>query len=476
MHPLEYRFLKSIRQNDLITPGNSVIVAVSGGPDSVALYHLLIRSLPACRLVGVYINHNLRPAEVGKEKELVEKICEAHGTAFEYASIDVVTKAEKEHHSLEDCARHLRYRVLETIRTKYNAQLIAVGHTLDDQAEQFLIRLVRGSGLKGFGGMMPKRGRVIRPLLSFRKAELLSYLAQTGTDYCQDSSNTSREFLRNRVRLDLLPLLERDFNPAIKQTMVNTMTVLQDEEQFLDKETTACYRSLVSRRNVKDGTVDREERSIALDALRIHHPALRRRIIEKLCWDFGCRPTFKIITSIDNLCLTGSNGARLHLPENLRVFKTAASLIFTIYPSADSGHRAQESEAVPDITIAAEGVYQGILPGTEIILQEKSSDDGHPDKGLVLDADLVEFPLVLRKVQAGEHFKPLGAPGRKKISRILSDKKIPRHLRCRFPVLASKDTIVALPPLMIGDDFKTGPHTTRFLQIIFTDDQIPEQS
>ncbi len=477
MHPLEYRFLNSIRKSSLIAHGDTVIVAVSGGPDSVALLHLLTKTMQDCHFVGTYINHNLRPDEVQTERELVGRVCQAAGIPFEYISIDVVLKAKRDGHSLEDCARQLRYRELEKIRSKYNAHLIAVGHTLDDQAEQFLIRLIRGSGLKGLGGMAPKRGRVIRPLLGFRKSDLISYLAETGAAYCIDSSNTSRDFLRNKIRLDLLPQLERNFNPVIKQTIVNTMSVLQDEEHYLDNEATRCYRSLVSHLTIKNGPVVVEERHAALDALMSYHPALRRRIIEKICWDCNCRPTYKMINRIDEFGTAGRNGTRLHLPGNLRVIKTDASLIFTLFPAA--GSRQSDQEAHPphhhDISIAAEGVYEGIYQGTTIILQEIKSGDRLDDNGLILDADLIEYPLVLRRPRSGEYFRPLGAPGRKKVSRFLSDKKIPQHLRYRFPVLASKDTIIALPGLMIHDKFKTGPETTRFLQIIFTDEQSPYQ-
>lgn len=475
MHPLEYRFLSSIRKSSLIADGDTVIVAVSGGPDSVALFHLLTRTTESCRFVGVYINHNLRPGEVDSEKELVGKICQAAAMPFEYISIDVLRKAKKDRHSLEDCARQLRYRELETIRKKYNAHLIAVGHTLDDQAEQFLVRLIRGSGLKGLGGMRPKHGRVIRPLLGFRKTALISYLAEIGATYCIDSSNSCRAYLRNKVRLDLLPQLERDFNPVIRQTIVNTMSVLQDEEQYLDSETTQCYQTLVSHHTIGNKPEAGEELHAALETLMGHHPALRRRIIEKICWQCNCRPTFKMINSIAEFAAVGRNGSRLHLPDNLRVIKTDLSLIFKRVTAADPRQSDQEPPHGPDITISAEGIYEGIYPGTTIILQEKKSGTRPDDNGLVLDADLIEYPLVLRKPHAGEYFRPLGAPGRKKVSRFLSDQKIPHHLRYRFPVLVRKETIIALPGLMIDDTFKTGPETTRFLHIIFTDEKSPDQ-
>ena len=470
MHQLEALLLQSIKINSLINDGDSIIVAVSGGSDSVALLCLLTKLLKNCTFTGVYIDHNLRPHETGKEKELVQKLCYACGASFKFVSIDVAGNSKKNRRSLEDCARHLRYRALEKIRVECEADLIAVGHTSDDQAEQFFIRLIRGSGLKGLGGMNAKRDRIVRPLLTVTKRELLTYLKQREVAYCTDSSNYSRTFLRNKVRLDLLPLLEQDFNPSIKQTVLNTMSVLRDEEEFLALETEQHYRSIISSRTFRQGPDTREELIASVDMLLFLNPALLLRILEKLCWRCGCRPTFKMIKSINSLTAKGRTGKSLNLPGNLQVIKSARAIIFSIQPDDNSRGFDQQSQFGPEIVITETGAYAIQSLGTEICLKELITDQQGIAAGLIVDADLIGFPLVLRAPLPGELFKPLGAPGRKKISRILSDLKIPRHIRYRFPVLVSGDMIVAIPGLMIHDDFKTTPQTKRCLQIDFLDD------
>jgi len=472
MRQLEALLLQSIKINSLINDGDSIIVAVSGGSDSVALLCLLTKLLKSCTFTGVYIDHNLRPQETGKEKELVQKLCRACGASFKYVSIDVAENSKKSRRSLEDCARHMRYRALEKIRVDCNADLIAVGHTSDDQAEQFFIRLIRGSGLKGLGGMDVKRDRIVRPLLAVTKRELLAYLEKRGVAYCIDSSNYSRAFLRNKVRLDLLPMLEQDFNPSIKQSILNTMSVLRDEEEYLAEKTDFHYRAIVSSRTFQQGQDTREELIAPVDTLLVLHPALRRRIIEKLCWRCGCRPTFKMIESIDSLTPEGRTGKSLHLPGNLQVIRSGGEIIFSIQPADKSLQNDPENTFGPEIIIDQKGAYAIHSLGIEISLKELIANQQNTPAGLIVDAELISFPLVLRAPRPGELFKPLGAPGRKKITRIFSDRKIPRHLRYRFPVLVSGGRLVAIPGLMIHDDFKTTPRTNRFLRIDFPDDRL----
>ena len=309
-------------------------------------------------------------------------------------------------------------------------------------------------------------------MLGFKKTEILGYLEETTVSFCIDSSNYSRTFLRNQVRLDLLPLLEKDFNPSIKQTILNTMSIFQEEEDYLEAETNKHYHSTVSKLKFTEGTATREERSALVDTLLGHHPALRRRIFEKMCWDSGCRPTFKMIDRIDSHTAKGRTGASLHLPDNLKVIKTSDSIIFSV----QTGHEPQFDDAAnlfgPEIIIHDAGVYAVPSLGTELSLKEVAPVHKFTVGSLIVDADLVEYPLVLRPPRSGESFQPLGAPGRKKISRILSDRKISRHLRYRFPVLVSQDKIIALVGLLINDDFKTRPDTSRFLQISSSDDSI----
>jgi tRNA(Ile)-lysidine synthase len=248
MHPLEKEILAFIRDRQLITiRDGTVVVAVSGGPDSMCLLHLLARLAGHFHitLVAAYVNHGLRPNETDQEEQLVRHTAEKLHCTFELGTVDVPGYAESHHLSIEHAARILRYDFLDKIATQYRAAKIALAHTADDQAEELLLRLIRGTGRTGLAGMEAMRQeRYIRPLLSTPKSRLLDYLQQFNIDYTHDSSNRQRIFLRNRIRLDLLPYLAREFNPNIRQTLLQTANILRDEEELLNDMTELACRDI----------------------------------------------------------------------------------------------------------------------------------------------------------------------------------------------------------------------------------------
>ncbi|KAB2888454.1 MAG: tRNA lysidine(34) synthetase TilS, partial [Desulfobulbaceae bacterium] len=224
-----------ITGNKLFTLHQRVVVGVSGGPDSMALLQLLAEADLALDCIAAYIDHGLRPHETGAEKRAVERLARDCGALFCCRAVPVREHAAAHGLSLEDAARTLRYQSLEDIRAEYGAEVIAVAHTADDQVEEFFLRLIRGCGRNGMTGMSPRQGRIVRPLLGLRKQELTDFLAERRIPFCIDSSNLDRRFLRNRIRLDLLPMLERQFNPSIRRTILQTMDILREEEDLLGR-------------------------------------------------------------------------------------------------------------------------------------------------------------------------------------------------------------------------------------------------
>ncbi len=320
--------------------GNTVIVAVSGGPDSVALLHLLCSALPRLKFIAVYVDHGLRPAETGAEIELVQALARQLQAGFERISVDVTATARRDKTSIEETARILRYQALETIRWHYQGTAIAVAHTADDQAEELLIRLIRGSGRKGLAGMQFQNGWLIRPLLLESKDTLLHYLQTQQIAYCIDSSNLERTYLRNRVRLDLLPYLQEHYNKSIKQTLLQTAQILQDEELLMDEMTDKAWQEVVRTMAIEPLPSVAPSHLIEIDSREFSkcHPALKRRILEKCCWQMKSRPQFRQIELLLNLCQTGRTGAEIHLSQGLRVHKTRQSLVFS-YPQGRGSYR-----------------------------------------------------------------------------------------------------------------------------------------
>jgi len=320
--------------------GDTVIVAVSGGPDSVALLHILCTALPSIKFIAVYVDHGLRPDETGAEIELIEGLARHLQAGFERISVDVKAGAEQHSTSIEETARTLRYEGLEAIRRHYQGAAIAVAHTADDQAEEVLIRLIRGCGRKGLSGMQPHNGWILRPLLGETKETLLHYLQTEHIPFCIDSSNLERTYLRNRVRLDLLPYLKEHFNPSIRETLLQTAQILGDEEALMETMADRAWQETVKVIAIPAASSDAPPHTIHIDVQRFsrEHTALQRRILEKCCWQMEARPQFRQIELLLDLLLKREPGAEIHLSRGLRVHKTGQVVIFT-YPAGKCSYR-----------------------------------------------------------------------------------------------------------------------------------------
>jgi tRNA(Ile)-lysidine synthase len=339
---LRQRIAALVTTQALALPGDTVIVGVSGGPDSVALLHILCSGLPLIKFIAVYIDHGLRPTETGAEIELVRALAHQLQAGFELIAVDVTTAAQNNKTSIEETARTLRYQALEAMRQRHQGDAIAVAHTADDQAEELLIRLIRGSGRKGLSGMQPRNGHIIRPLLHEGKETLLHYLQAQQIPFCIDSSNLERTYLRNQVRLDLLPYLQEHFNQSIKQTLLQTAQILQDEEALLEEMADKAWHQTVRITAIQPITPETPPHSVQINSNEFCrcHPALQRRILEKSCWQMAARPQFRQIALLLDLLHTGQTGTEIHLSQGLRAYKTRQEVIFS-YPVGKCSYRGK---------------------------------------------------------------------------------------------------------------------------------------
>ncbi|MEN8136661.1 MAG: tRNA lysidine(34) synthetase TilS [Thermodesulfobacteriota bacterium] len=468
MRPLEEHTLKQLRDLDLLVPGGFVVVAVSGGSDSVALLYLLaaLADELAIRLCAVYVDHGLRPDETAAEAELVKKLASQLQIEFRTGSVPVREYGEEQGLSLEAAARHLRYEFLERVAEELDAVAIAVAHTADDQAEEVLLRLIRGAGRNGLAGMAVVNYRgVIRPLLQVSKDQLLDYLSERNIPFLEDSSNVERDFLRNRVRLDLLPYLEENFNPAIRQTLLRTADILGTEDGLLDKLAQDLYRQAVSTAE------DSESIRADIKVILAGHPALRRRVVEQILLELGGRASFQYIDKLLELAASDGNGNELHLAEGLRVVKRAGTLDFS-YPAGRKRHRASLTASKGlffEKVIAGPGNWPikelGITLQVEVVEQPPSRDELVKIDADYLDMTELAFPLTVRSARPGDRFHPLGGPGSRKIADFLSDCKVARESRCRVPVLVNNDRILALLGLRIDHRYRLVESTRKVLKI-----------
>lgn len=280
MTTLQAAVRRSLREFGVPAPGETVVAALSGGADSVALLHALHSAAPRMgfRVVAAHLDHGLR-AGSGADAAFCRNLCERLGVSVHMGSADVRGRARREHAGLEDAARKERYAFLRKVAWQEGAAAVALGHTRDDQAETLLLRLLRGSGSAGLGSIRARRGDLIRPLLAISRADVLAHLAAHGLDWREDASNADLAIARNRVRHELLPYLEARVNPQARRTLARTAALLADEAAWFEAE--AGRRLPSMSRPVADG--------IALDraGLRALAPALARHVLRRALREAG---------------------------------------------------------------------------------------------------------------------------------------------------------------------------------------------
>lgn len=435
---LHTRIADAIRDQSLAAPGDCLIVAVSGGADSVALLDLLA-TLPyySFRLIVAHLNHLLRGPESDADERFVTELAARYGLPCETARSDVRQLAAQQRLSLEEAGRQARYAFFEQLRQRCSASAVVVAHHADDQAETFLLRLLRGAGTSGLTAMAPRTAQaVIRPLLSISRAELGDYLASRGLTFREDASNQDRSFLRNRIRHELLPLLT-DYNPAIAERLAATAGLLAEDEQLLEQLTRQGWDRLGDHQTGW-ATLQRESLQQQPAGLRLR---LYRCAIDLASGDLR-RIERKHSLALDTLLQHGQTGARIALPKGLTALLTADRLLV-------ARRDLVRPLPVSSLTIAGPGRYD-LGNGLQLLVEQAAVP---PDWQALspcvsyVDPGQAPFPWELRPARPAERLELLGMQGSRLVRDILVDAKIPRHLRSALPLVLHAAKPLWLAPL-----------------------------
>jgi len=444
---------ETIRSNGLLSPGNAVLLGLSGGPDSTCLLLVLhaLRQAYCLDIHAVYVNHNLRPDETPAETAFCRTLCEGLGIAFMQRSVDVALFSKARRMNLQEAARELRYQAFQDAAHEVKADRIALAHTADDQAETFIMRLSRGAGPAGLSGIPVRRGKIVRPLLEVQRSEIDCFLKEKDIAPVMDSSNLKEDYFRNMVRLSIMPLLKRS-NPNLVHSLVTTMTILQEEERYFAVLVTKTLMKLISRK-----TGRRIE--LFLAPLESMDKVILRRVLRRVIQETeGLRGVgFRHIEDIIRLIRQGTAGNRLMLPQGIRVIREYALLVIT---SEEPVRIAEYQLAVPGETVI---VGAGLVLTASVELHAGQMGDGRSN--VVLDADRVKLPLGVRPRRAGDFFHPLGFGRTRKVQDFFVDLKVPRDERDSVPLVTSGDDIVWVAGYRADDRFKVTEHTKKFLKL-----------
>jgi tRNA(Ile)-lysidine synthase len=448
---------ETISRRDMLKRSDRVIVACSGGPDSVALLHLLyqIKEKYNLKLSVAHINHKLRGKESDGDEKFVKRLAKKLRLKFYSKSFDVKKIAKNKKLSIEEVAREIRYRYLDRLAQRLKASKIALGHNADDQAETVLMRLIRGAGGLGLSGMPAAKGKIIRPLLGVKREEIEQFLREKELGFRIDSTNLRRDYLRNRIRLELLPYLTRDYNPKIVEVLNRTASILSAQEDYLKKETLKEFGKVAK--------IKKEKISLDLDKLFSYDIFLQREIlrlaIDRLkggAFKAGFAPVERVL----GLARKGKAGRRVYLNRDVLAEISAGQLNF---------YKVKKSEK--DQPVFFPGVTEserfGIRLDSEIIKMKNLKEKPYSKDEMTafLDRDKLKPPFILRNPRTGDWFSPLGMKGTKSLKDFLTDLKVPRYEKEMVLVLTSNDRIVWVLGYRIADQFKVQKNTQNVLKI-----------
>jgi tRNA(Ile)-lysidine synthase len=426
--------LEYVRRLELLKAGDRVAVAVSGGADSVALLRLLmeLRLELGVVLSVVHFNHGLRADESDADAQFVTLLAQRNDLELHCDRGDVTKHAASRHLSTEAAARQLRYQYFWRLLEEKKLSRIATGHTLDDQAETVLLRLVRGAGTRGLAGIYPQLSvggsqfpaSIVRPLLTTRRTQLEAYLKEIAQEWRDDSSNRDLRYARNRVRHGIVPRLERSLNPAVRETLAEMAEIAQAEEEFWQPE----------MMRVLPTVWEAARRCFRLPELGRLPLALRRRVVRAAAESLGLRLEFKHVEEV--LGLTPTKSAML--PGGWILSRTKAALQF------DPADREGKAVSIDyEYAMPVPGVVQvpEIQASFEAVVVRADVSPGYnPDQ--VFDPALLGKELTVRNWRAGDRFWPAHSKSPKKVKELLQERKLTGRARRLWPVVASGPEIV----------------------------------
>lgn len=425
------RVERTVRRERLFKPGDTLVVALSGGADSTALLDLLAR-LPGynLRLIVAHLNHCLRGAESDADEEFCRKLAERYAVPFETSRVDVKTVAAADRLNLEDAGRRARIGFLDEMSVRYGVAAVVLAHHADDQAETVLMRLLRGSGLTGLSGMAYRNGRgYVRPLLEITRPEIEEYLRDRGMDWRDDASNSDTMYLRNRIRHELLPLLE-EYNPAIRSSLAATAAIIRDDEALLEGVTARAF--------AESCTAGEGRIVCSIAQLRTLNPALLRRVLRHAFKQVAGTLEGVGMLHIDALCdmiASGRPNARLALPHGVTPVREYDRLVL-MQPDGE------DADADFELTMPGTGCYR-IPSGGSLTVETVAVAIFPPEPGTVyFDLAATPFPWLVRTFRPGDRMTPFGMSGRKKVKDIFIDRKIPLPERRRIPLLWCGDDLI----------------------------------
>lgn len=429
-----------IEQNGLFAKSDRLLVGLSGGTDSVALAHLLVECGYDC--VAAHCNFHLRGDESDRDERFVEKLAERLGIPLEKVDFDTEGYAEQHKVSIEMAARELRYGWFEKVRKERACDYVAVAHHSDDLVETFLINLSRGAGIHGLSGIKPKNGKIVRPLLSVSRAEVMNYLSEHGLEHVEDSTNAESVYVRNKFRNEIIPKME-EVNPSFKRAVLQAAENLAEAESFVEKAVADVKSRVVSR----DGNLLK----ISMSGLAKSENA--RFVLYEILSEFG----FSAAVVDDVVRSFESISGKQFFSSKYRLIRDRDCLLVAERSDGCADAEYYIEEAAESLSVPVRAEIRRLSAAEFEVKRDK--------RFCFLDADKLKFPLVLRKWREGDYFVPFGMKNRKKVSDFFIDRKMSLLEKEAVWLLVSDGDVVWVVGERSDDRFKVDANTKNVIEL-----------
>lgn len=431
-----------IEKHQLFDTNDLIIVGLSGGADSVALLHILVRLGYNC--IAAHCNFHLRGKESDEDEIFTGKLAKQLNVSFYKKNFDTTTYARENHLSIEMAARDLRYQWFEQIREEFQAQVIAVAHHQDDSVETFLLNMIRGTGVRGLSGIRPKNGAVVRPLLSVNRIKIVEWLAKENINFQTDSTNLSDAYTRNFIRLRIIPLLE-ELNPSVKEAIIRTSNHLSDLEKV--------YTSWLEKERPQ--IIDSQHRISIPKLLNTSAP---QSLLYELIKPFGFT---RLLSDSIFSSVQGQSGKIFDAPHtNYRIIKDREFLLISTQKEKNNMIYSITDDDSLEYPIKLKTFTKSIESTFEILKETNIA---------YFDYNKLIFPLTLRTWHKGDSFIPFGMKGRKKISDYFADRKFNRIQKEQIWLLCSGIDIIWIIGERTDERYRIKKSTKRALIAVFFD-------
>lgn len=448
---------KTIKKHNLIEKNEHIVVGVSGGADSISLLYFLytIKEEYNLKLTAVHINHCMRGEESDGDCNFVIEFCKRLGISLKVFSFDINQKAKKYSISTEEAGRKYRYSSFEKVLQEEGADKIAIAHNKDDNAETIIMRFLRGAGLKGLSGIAYKRGHIIRPLLDCYRKDIEEFCSQNGLLFRNDSTNSLNIYTRNKIRLDLMPYIKKEFNPNIIENLVNMAEVFSDENNFLDE---------LAKNLLDDVTFEKTQEKIVLniEKLKQNNVVVIKRAIRLALTSFNQNLYNISLEHINNIIsiIKKNTGKSINLPNNIFVCNQYEKLIITnnikyIKNDIEYNYKLELEQKI----------FIKEINKTVLLTKKDINHSFFSTKvcTISLNYDKIGNTLFLRQRKPGDKVYINGMT--KKLKNIFIDLKIPANERNLYPIFDTEQEIVGVLGLFVCDRFKTDKPGNVFLYI-----------